>query len=602
MNFSLLKQLMKIAPNSLKYATKSDVKLYRDTNLMPDKFEIANALRETGILLSIQGQNQYKARAYMNGALTIESLSESVDKLIEEDRLTELPGIGPSLAASIQEIYSLGESKLLRHLRKELPPGVIELSRVPGMTLKRIQALHKDLGIESLEELEQACLEGRVRKVKGFGQKTEQTILSGIRSYRENKQRILLLDALEISEQLLHHIKNLTKVESIEIAGAIRRWEEVIDEIEIVVASQDAEPIFAALESFPLNTRIEARDHSSMRVRLTYGITATCYVTDSFATRLIERTALPAHFERLQELAAKQNLVLMPDQFQKGNKRIQVRGEDDVYKQIGLHPVPPELRVGLNELEEAEKAGFDDLIELENIKGMTHCHTTFSDGRYSVLDMARAAEKMGMSYLTITDHSPSAHYAGGLDKRRLQEQWREIEKAQEQVGIRLLKGTECDILADGALDYPDDVLERFDVIIASVHSRFKLDYDQMTERLLRCMKIPLFKIWGHPLGRLVLRREPINCDVERILEAMASAPAAIEINSDPYRLDIEPKWARLAKEKGIKFIISTDAHSIRDYENLPFGVHLARRAGIRRQDVLNTWNVERFADFVRPAG
>lgn len=316
--------------------------------------------------------------------------------------------------------------------------------------------------------------------------------------------------------------------------------------------------------------------------------------------KLLETTS-PAHFLHLQRLAKRKNFSLSDAEFKTKTRHIEIVSEADVYEKLGLAFVPPELREDEGEIELARMDDFSDLLDIDDIQGMTHCHSTYSDGRHSIEQMARAAERMGMKYMTITDHSPTAHYAGGLTVDRLKEQWEEIERVQEKVKIKLLKGTECDILADGAFDYPDEILEQFDVIIASIHSRYKQDEPRMTKRLLNGLRNPHFKIWGHPLGRLVLRRDPIPCDVEKILEAIQDSPVAIEINGDPYRLDLAPNWAKLARDMGFKFVISTDAHATSDLQNLPFGIHQARRAGIRKSQVLNAQSFSTFRKAVKPA-
>jgi Histidinol phosphatase and related hydrolases of the PHP family len=282
---------------------------------------------------------------------------------------------------------------------------------------------------------------------------------------------------------------------------------------------------------------------------------------------------------------------------------VTVGSEDDVYGALGLPPIPPELREGEGEVEAALDGTLpDDLVSSNDVQGMVHCHTVYSDGRHTVEQMARAAEGLGMKYLTITDHSPAASYAGGLSIHRLEAQWEEIARVQESVTVKLLRGSEVDILADGALDYPDRILEQLDIIIASVHKRFRLDAAQMTRRLTRAMAHPCFKIWGHALGRLVLSRPPIECCVEEVLDVIAASRAAVEINGDPRRLDLAPRWIRAARERGIRFVISTDAHAVADYRNLQFGVDMARRGWVRRGEVLNALGAQAFARAVSPAG
>jgi DNA polymerase (family 10) len=315
---------------------------------------------------------------------------------------------------------------------------------------------------------------------------------------------------------------------------------------------------------------------------------------ERWAAALLDATGSPAHLLALEPLARERHVDLAT-----------ATGQDEaqLYRRLGLPYIPPEVREGAGEIE-AARAGTlpDDLVTLGDVRGLVLCHSTYSVGRHTVLEMGRAAEALGMRYMTITDHSPTASYAHGLEVDRLRAQWDEIARVQEQVAVRLLRGTESDILADGALDYPDDVLERLDVIIASIHARHRMDADRMTERIVRAMRHPCFKIWGHALGRLVLSRPPIEAHVERILDAIAVSSAAIEINGDPHRLDLPPVWIRAARERGIRFVISTDAHATGELRNVRYGVAMARRGWVRRGEVLNTLDVEAFARAVAPAG
>lgn len=565
-----------------------------------DKFEVANALRETGLLMTVSGTNAFKARAYLRGASSIESISEDLDTVIKENRLTDIPGIGPGLAANISEFYKTGEMKVLNSLRKELPAGVIELSEVPGLTLPKIETLNQQLQINTVEDLERACVNHQVQKVKGFGAKTEAKILDGIAASRNTKKKMLLVHAMQSAEMLAKHLRTSCK-SFVEVAGEIRRWHEVIDYIKIHVESENSERVFSALGKYPLTTQVLECTDRYCKVKLTESVVAEVYCANNSSTALIKNTGSNKHWQQLKELAKSKGMELSEDGLRANDKLIKCKSESDMYAALGLANIPAELREGMDEIEIAKDSHFAELIRLEHIRGMTHCHTTFSDGTNTVLEMARAAEQMGMSYLTITDHSPTAHYAGGLEIDRLKRQWEEIDKAQEKVKIRLLKGTESDILADGALDYPDSILEKFDIIIASVHNRYRLNHEQMTKRVIQCIKNPLFKIWGHPLGRLVLRRPPIDCDVDKILDTIAESNAAIEINGDPYRLDLAPDLVRAARHRGIKFVISTDAHATRDYRNLRFGIHMGRRAGLLKREVLNTMSFKEFAEFVKPA-
>ncbi|AUX48669.1 DNA polymerase III [Sorangium cellulosum] len=573
---------------------------------MPDKLDIARALREMGMLLQIKGENPFKARAYETGADALEELTDDLGALVAAKKLTSLRGIGAALAAQIAELYQTGRSEQLERLRAELPRGVLELSQVPGMTLKRMKALHEALGIGSVEELKQACLTGKVRAVKGFGAKIESSLLEGIHRYETHDERVLLVDALELAEPLLGHVRGCEATEQAELAGDIRRWEETVARIDLVAAADDAEQVIDCFVRSPHVAEVEERAGPRCSVRLSGGLRGEllCVPPRYYAAALHHHTGAPAHLEALAALAREQGLSLDERGLLRGNKRLPVKTEEDLYRHLGLPFIAPELREGEGEIEAAaagRAADEGELIEEGDIQGMVHCHTVYSDGKNTIEEMALEAEAMGMKYLTITDHSPAAHYAGGVGVDRLKQQWDEIARVQEKVKVKLLRGTESDILESGALDYPDDILEQFDVIIASIHSRMKMDADQMTRRLVKAMKQPVFKIWGHALGRLIQRREPFACRVEEVLDAVAESRAAVEVNGDPYRLDMQPRWLKEARKRGIRFVISTDAHSTNALHNLRFGVGTARRGGLRRGEVLNALGPAAFRKAVRPA-
>ncbi|WP_437675641.1 PHP domain-containing protein [Sorangium sp. So ce131] len=573
---------------------------------MLDKLDIARALREMGMLLQIKGENPFKARAYETGADALEELTDDLGALVAAKKLTSLRGIGAALAAQIAELYQTGRSEQLEKLRAELPRGVLELSQVPGMTLKRMKALHEALGVGSVEELKQACLTGKVRAVKGFGAKIESSLLEGIHRYETHDERVLLVDALELAEPLLGHVRGCEAAEQADLAGDIRRWEETVARVDLVAAADDAEEVIDCFVRFPRVAEVEERDGPRCAVRFSGGLRGEllCVPPRHYAAALLHRTGAPAHLEALAAIARELGLSLDERGLLRGNKRLSAKTEEDLYRHLGLPLIAPELREGEGEIEAAAAGGAADegeLIEEGDIQGMVHCHTVYSDGKNTIEEMALEAEAMGMKYLTITDHSPAAHYAGGVGVDRLKQQWDEIARVQEKVKVKLLRGTESDILESGALDYPDDILERFDVIIASIHSRMKMDADQMTRRLVRAMKQPVFKIWGHALGRLIQRREPFACRVEEVLDAVAESRAAVEVNGDPYRLDMQPRWIKEARKRGIRFVISTDAHSTNALHNLRFGVGTARRGGLRRGEVLNALGPAAFRKAVRPA-
>jgi DNA polymerase (family 10) len=562
-----------------------------------DRLGVADALREIGALLALEGASPFKSRAFERGARAVESVPD-LDALAAEGRLQEVPGVGPVLASTIEELLATGESRLLSELRGRLPAGVVELSGV--VSLPRARVLHDALGIQTLAELEEACRSGRVRGVRGFGEKTEARLLAGLQSLAERGHALLLHRADAEAAAVAAFARGLPGVERVEIAGTLRRRHETVDRIEVVAGSQEPARALERAARLPQSRGLLREGPQSMTFLLAGDVTVTLRIVPlpAFAGAWLWHTGADAHVRKLAERAAARGLTLGPQGL---GGVAEAPDEDAVYAALGLPFVPPELREGLDEIAAAERGLLPPLVTREDILGAVHCHTDASDGRHDLLRMARAADALGLRYLTVTDHSQNARYANGLDPERLARQWDEIARVQEQVTVRLLRGTECDILRDGALDCPASVIERLDVVIASVHERYRMTSAEMTDRLVTAMRQPWFKIWGHALGRYVLRRPPIECDLGRVLDAAAGSRVAIEINGDPHRLDLEPRLVREARLRGLRFVVSCDAHSTGSLENIRFGVDMARRAGLTRADVLNTMDTDAFRAEVRPA-
>src|SRR2546423_2066670 len=566
-----------------------------------DKYAIAAALQEIGTLLELKGGEFYKARAYKLGARSIAELSEDIGKLIKENRLTFVKGIGYAIAKQVEELYRTGDSSLLNELRSKFPPGVVELSQVRGPNLKKVEALHRALSISTIEDLKSAAEAGKLRDIKGFGAKTEAAILEAItKSENRPAERIHIHHALRAGDRIIEFLKTARALIDVEFGGSLRRWKETVSQVVIVASAKKPQALIDHLVRFPLVLSELERGQDRVTVQLTEVFKATLIAVkpDKFATTLLTATGSEAHLQKLAQLTAKKKIRLPTN----GRAGSDLDREADIYRRLGMQYVPPELREDEGEIEAALRKKLpDDLVTVEDIRGMVHCHTIYSDGKHSVEQMVATAEAMGMKYITITDHSPTAFYAGGVKIDRLQRQWEEIDEVQEKTKVKILKGTESDIIADGSLDYPDWILEQFDVIVASIHSRYKMDSEKMTRRIVTAMRQPVFKIWGHALGRLIQKRPPFECRVEEILDVIAENRAAVEINGDPYRLDMEPRWLREARKRKIKFVISTDAHSTRDMNNLKFGIGIARRGWVQRGEVLNTLNISRFQKAVRPA-
>ncbi len=561
---------------------------------MTDSAQVALALLEIAGLLSFAGKNRFQARAYEQGAEIVTSLGAELGSAIEENRLEQIQGIGPSLSRQIQELWQHGDSALLRRLRAEHPRGAAELLLVEGMTPRRIRALSAALDVGSVAELLQACRAGRVRAVKGFGARTEQRLSQAAERYYQREEhgerRMLRAKAHALAEQLSELLMSLGAARHADVAGAVRRGEEIVSEIELVVLGAPL-PAYDVLERHP---QVVSLDRTSGLGKLASGIPLHIHFAsaESFGEVLLRATGPEAHVAAV--VSSGHAFPLEP------RDPATVTSERDVYSSRGLAYVPPELRAQHLELASAQSIEDARLIAVPHIRGAIHCHTTYSDGRNTIEEMALAAQEAGLAYITITDHSQSATYAQGLNLDRLREQWDEIDRVQERVAIRLLKGIECDILIDGALDFDDAALERFDVVIASIHKRFSLSPDAMTERLVRAMAMPFFKIWGHPLGRILLHRDPIACDVPRVLDALAASQGAVELNADPHRLDLPASWIGAVRERGIPFVISVDAHSTRGLDALQHGITQARRGGVQANEVLNTLSSANFLEHVRP--
>jgi DNA polymerase (family X) len=552
-----------------------------------DKFGVAAALQEIARLMELKGgQYRFKAKAYNAGARSIQAVA-NLDRLVKKNLLTTLPRIGGALASQITQLYLTGESSVLNQLREEFPPGVVELSGVPGLSLTKVQQLHEQLGISSVEDLKAAAEAGQIRDLKGFGPKTEQRLLEVLsKPVEQPTQRLHLHHALNTGEQVVEFMRTFRGLVDISFAGSLRRWKETVGTIEIVASGKKPEALIEHFLRYP-HIVSSALNENNVVAQFVDGarVSFTAVTPAEFAVTLFLKTGSSAHLAQLPHI-----------EFAKIPKT-----EEAIYDRLRMQYIPPELRENEGEIEAALAGKLpEDLVTLDDVKGMVHCHTTYSDGKHSLEAMVRGAEAIGMKYITITDHSPTAFYAGGVKIDELRRQWDEIDELQDQVKIKILRGTESDILADGRLDYPDDILEQFDVIVASVHSRYKMNGEKMTERVITAMRQPVFKIWGHALGRLIERRPPFDCDVERILDVIAESNAAVEINGDPYRLDMEPRWVREARKRKIKFLISVDAHSVGAMNNLKFGVAMARRGWVRRSEVLNTLTPAAFQKAVRP--
>jgi DNA polymerase (family X) len=553
---------------------------------------IAALLRELAVYYDLDGDRS-RTFAYDRAAKSVEA-ANGLHRLIDEGRLEELPGVGPSIARVVAELARRGTVAVLERLRDKWPALVIELAQLPKVGTQKARRIFQALAPANLDAVAALARAGALRELPGFGKISEQKVLQAIEERRMQGARMLLLDAESHATSLAHHLRGDPAVVAVEIGGPVRRSCEIIDHLAYAVASEQRDAVIDRLKAFALVTSIDASTGDAPVVGyLAGGLRAELIIVPpaKLGWAQIVATGSPAHVELLRARAAQRGMRL---------EILEAADEPHVYRALGMPWIPPELRDGSDEVA-AALAGddFSDLITLDDLTTAFHCHTTYSDGKGTISEMAHAAAELGFRGITITDHSAAAGYAGGLDLTQLRAQHAEIAGLVDPE-VRILRGTEADILADGQIDVPPELISELDVIIASVHQRHKLDQDAMTRRLVTAMRQPYFKIWGHALGRLVLRRDPIDVRIDEVLDAVAESRAAIEINGDPYRLDLDPENARKAVQRGIKFVLSCDAHSTRALGATRFAVAMARRARIRKRDVLNALPPDELVAAIRP--
>ena len=538
---------------------------------------IAAQLREISTYFQLDG-DRHRAIAYDRASKSIEA-ANGLQRLLDEGRLEELPYIGASIARVVGELARRGSSTVLENLRAKWPIVIVELAQLPYVGVQKARKLHEALAPLDLDAVAAACRAGALRTIKGFGETSEAKILAALEERRAHGRRALHVDAEAHANALAAYLRAEPVALRVELAGPVRRWLEIVEHLAFAVATDHPARIIEHVRAYALVTDVTERD-DRISARLDDGMPCEIYLAPlaKFGWALIRATGSPAH---VAELEARGAASIVGD-------------EADVYRALGVPFVPPEVRDGDGEV----GTDWSDLVEVRDITTASHCHTTYSDGKHTIAQMAQAAADRGFQAITITDHSVAASYAGGLDADQLRAQTAEIRAMTPP--IRILRGTEADILADGTIDVPLDQVKGLDLVIASVHQRYKLDEDGMTKRLVAAMRQPFFKIWGHALGRLVLRRDPIKVRIDEIFDAISESRAAIEINGDPHRLDLDPANARNAAERGIPFMLSTDAHSTGNLEYVRWAAAMARRARIRTRQVLNTLPPDELAAAIAP--
>jgi DNA polymerase (family 10) len=554
--------------------------------------EIAGIFNQIADLLEIEGANQFRVRAYRNAARTIGGLPRSVADLIEEGQdLTELPGIGEDLAGKIEEIVETGSLAQLEEIKRRTPPELADLLKISGLGPKRVQALREELGIVSREDLEQAARQGKVQQLDGFGEKIEQGILKDIERAKGEEERTLLMVAEQIVEPLVDYLREGGRVENVIVAGSYRRRKETVGDLDILATSEKGAKAIERFVEYEDVEEVISEGETRSTVLLRSGMQVDLRVVprDSYGAALLYFTGSKSHNIALRNMALEQDLKINEYGVFEGEDQIAGETEEEIYGIFDLPYIPPELRENRGELEAALEGQLPRMITLEDLRGDLQSHTKASDGKASLKEMAQAAQDRGYEYFAITDHSKYVAVTQGLDAEGLAQQVEEIDRLNGQLdGIVLLKGVEVDILEDGSLDLPDDILKELDLTICSIHSKFDLSREKQTERIIRAMDNPYFNILAHPTGRLIGERAPYDVDMERVMEAAQERGCFLEVNAQPDRLDINDVHCKMAKEMGLKIAISTDAHSVNELDYLHFGVGQARRGWLEAEDVLNT--------------
>jgi len=554
--------------------------------------EIARIFNDIADLLEIKGDNPFRIRAYRRAAQNIEGLTRDVAE-ISKDELMKIPGIGQDLAGKIEEYVKTGRLQFYEDLKKEVPESLSVLLSVPGLGPKTAKLLFERLKVKDIETLEQLAREHKLIVLPGIKEKTEENILKGIEMLKRGMERQPLGKVLLYANDILKHLKKKAPVKKLTIAGSIRRWKDTIKDIDILATSENPKEVMDTFVHLPHVKEVLMHGPTKSSVIIFEGLQVDLRVVeeDSFGAALAYFTGSKAHNIRLREMAVKSGLKINEYGVfrEKDNKKIGGKEEEDIYRILGLPYIPPELREDTGEIEAAITGRLPQLVELKDIKGDLHVHSKWSDGSHDFEELIQEAKKRGYEYIAITDHSKGLGIARGLNAERLMEEKKEIDAINKRLkGFRLIVGTEVDIRSDGHMDFPDDILREMDIVVASIHSGFKQNREQITKRLVSAMRNPYVSVIAHPTGRLIGEREPYDVDMNEVLKVAKETRTAIEINAYPLRLDLNDIYAKMAKEMGVPIVISTDTHITSQFDYMAYGVSIARRGWLGKSDILNT--------------
>ena len=559
---------------------------------------ITRILEDIAMLLEIKGDNPFKTRAYYNAAKTLSGIT-NLDELINEKKLKEIKGIGEALSKKIEEYSETGKMEYFEELTKEVPGSLLELMEIPNLGPKKIKVLYDVLGITNIGELEYACKENRLVHLTGFGDKSQEKVLKGIEFLKRHKGEFLFGDIYPEAEGIRMQLSSLIPPQLIEVCGSIRRRKEIVRDMDILIASDNHEKVTSFFVSMPEVDEVLVTGETKTSVRMRSGIVADLRVVsrEEFPYALMYFTGSKEHNVRLRGIAKRKGWKLNEYGLFDGDSLVKCINEEEIYRALDLPYIPPELREDSGEIESAEQDTLPLLIRLEDIQGTFHVHTDFSDGVDSLERVVQAAKKLGFSYVGISDHSKTAYYAGGLKPDAVLRQWEMIDRINENSSsFHIFKGIESDILPDGNLDYDDSILEGFDFVIASIHSSFTMKKDAMEKRILKAMENPYTTMLGHPTGRLLLSRDGYQVDMMNIIDGAARNHVILELNASPYRLDIDWRYMKYARAKGVMISINPDAHAVAGLGDVFYGVNIARKGWQESKDVLNTKGVNDIKD------
>ncbi|MBC7286889.1 MAG: DNA polymerase/3'-5' exonuclease PolX [Armatimonadetes bacterium] len=573
--------------------------------------EIADLLDQIADLLELENESPFRVRSYRRAAETVRAYPEELINLHAAGKLTTVPGIGESLAQKIAEYIETGSLQYLENLRAKYPDGVLEMLKIPGFGPRSAARVFQELGITTVDELEEAARQGRLRQLPGFGAKSEEKLLHNIALYRQAAERGLLAEVLPIAEALVAKLRAMPEVKECEMAGSVRRKRETVGDLDILAISTDPPKICAEFQRFDELQEIIGAGDTKVSARLVGGRQVDLRVVeeDSYGAALQYFTGSKQHNIALRERANRMGLTVneygvFVEQGERKGEKVAGRTEEEVYAALGLPWIPPELRENHGEIEAAEKGQLPKLIELSDIKGDLQMHTRYSDGHHSVEEMAEAARVLGYSYIGITDHSPTLQVAHGMtvdDIKRQHEEIHELNERYKQEGAKftVLHGIEADILSEGTVDLPEEVIDLFDYVIGSIHQGFSPDVERMTARMIAGIESGLIDIVAHPTGRVLLGRDAYGLDIDEVIQAAAKNDVALEINAFPNRLDLSDVNARRARDRGCKLSINTDAHDVAHLQFMQYGVYTARRGWIEAPNVINTWSLQKLRSWLR---